>query len=57
LDTHVRQIKAKHEVERHIEIRIIISDQYMTSLSNIQSKPRNCLFYWKTVSRIWNWSY
>jgi len=32
LNKHVKHIKTKHEVERHIEIRIIIPNQYMTSL-------------------------
>jgi len=32
LNIHVKQIKTIHEVERHNEIRIIIPNQYMTSL-------------------------
>ena len=32
LNIHVKQIKTVHEVGRHYEIRIIIPNQYMTSL-------------------------
>jgi len=44
LNIYDKQIKTVHEVERHNEIRIIIPNQYMTSLLKIQSKSRICWF-------------